>query len=42
MKKYIMNQGDSDPADVLTAFDGIQPDPVVQSQDVEVPDAAHC
>lgn len=39
MKKYIMNQGESDPADGLTAFDGIQPDPVL-SQDVEVQDAA--
>lgn len=39
MKKYIMNQGESDPVDGLTAFDGIQPDPVL-SQDVEVQDAA--
>ncbi len=39
MKKYIMNQGESDPADGLTAFDGIQPDPVL-SQDVEMQDAA--
>ena len=37
MKKYIMNQGESDPADGLTAFDGIQPDPVL-SQDVKVQD----
>lgn len=34
-----MNQGESDPADGLTAFDGIQPDSVL-SQDVEVQDAA--
>lgn len=39
MKEYILNQGESDPADGLTAFDGIQPDPVL-SQDVEGQDAA--
>lgn len=39
MKNYIMNKGEFDPADGLTAFDGIQPGPVL-SQDVEVQDAA--
>lgn len=39
IKEYITNQGESDPADGLTALDGIQPDQVL-SQDVEVQDAA--